>query len=268
MRRLLVILFVALPLTAQSPVSDWLHRVSETQAEQPHWVTPVVTVTPRLEQELRYDFVSQQRSNGDDLFNYGNTKGLELIPTHNTEIIFNIPPYITHSKPGLTNGWGDVAFLLKYRLASRNEKNGDYIVTAFVSGSIPTGTHRNGADSAIVTPTIAAGKGFGRFSVQSTLGVTLPIDEVDTIGHSVLSNNAFQYHATRFLWPEIELNSTFWTGGTQDGKKQTFITPGVVIGRFPLHNRIALTLGAGFQIAVTQYHNYNHAAVGTIRMPF
>src|SRR4051794_24017712 len=140
-------------------ISHWLADVSETQAEQPHWVTPVVTVTPRLEQEFRYDFVSQQRSTGDDLFNYGNTKGLELIPTHNTEIIFNIPPYITHSKPGLVNGWGDVAFLLKYRLAAGNEKKGDYIVSAFIAGSIPTSTHRNGSTSAIVTPTIAGGKG-------------------------------------------------------------------------------------------------------------
>jgi|HubBroStandDraft_2_1064218.scaffolds.fasta_scaffold1319010_1 hypothetical protein len=33
-----------------SPVGDyfanWFSRVSETQSEQPHWVTPVVTVTP------------------------------------------------------------------------------------------------------------------------------------------------------------------------------------------------------------------------------
>jgi hypothetical protein len=267
-RPLLFVFLLTLPLQAQSAVGDWLHRVSETQAEQPHWVTPVVTVTPRLEQEFRYDFLSQQRSNGDDLFNYGNTKGLELIPTHNTEIIFNVPPYITHSKPGLANGWGDVAFLLKYRLAAKNEKSGNYIVTAFLAGSIPTGTNHNGSTSAIVTPTIAAGKGLGHFSVQSTLGIGLPVDDSDKIGHAIAFNNAFQYHATKVLWPEIELNSTFWSGGDQDGKKQTFVTPGIVIGRFPIHNRVALTVGAGFQIAVTQYHNYNHAAIGTIRMPF
>src|SRR5437899_5736329 len=27
--------------------NDWFARVSKTQAEQPHWVTPLVTVTPR-----------------------------------------------------------------------------------------------------------------------------------------------------------------------------------------------------------------------------
>src|ERR1017187_3383137 len=30
-------------------------RVSASQAEQPHWVTSLVTVTPRLEQEIRAD---------------------------------------------------------------------------------------------------------------------------------------------------------------------------------------------------------------------
>jgi hypothetical protein len=38
-------------------VQQYQARVSVTQAQQPHWVTPLVTVTPRLEQELRTDFV-------------------------------------------------------------------------------------------------------------------------------------------------------------------------------------------------------------------
>jgi hypothetical protein len=36
-------------------ISDWFARVDQAQADQPHWVTPIVTVTPRLEEELRYD---------------------------------------------------------------------------------------------------------------------------------------------------------------------------------------------------------------------
>ncbi len=265
---LFAILLFASSAHAQSWTSDWLHRVSETQSEQPHWVTPVVAVTPRLEQELRYDFVSQTRANGDDVLNIGNTKGLELIPTHNTELIFNIPPSLSHSRPGVADGWGDVSFLLKYRIASRNEKSGNYIVTAFLSGSIPTGTNHNGSTSAIVTPTIAGGKGFGRLSIQSTLGITLPTNDVNELGHQVLFNSAFQYHAMKYLWPEVEFNSTFWTGGINDGRKQTFATPGVVFGRFPIHNRVGLTMGLGFQTAITRFHTYNHAVVGTIRMPF
>src|SRR5579863_3276283 len=34
---------------------NWFDRVSAIQAQQPHWVTPLATVTPRLEEELRYD---------------------------------------------------------------------------------------------------------------------------------------------------------------------------------------------------------------------
>jgi hypothetical protein len=81
-------------------------------------------------------------------------------------------------------------------------------------------------------------------------------------------NTAFQYHVTPRLWPELEVNSTFWRDGTQNGKKQTFLTPGLILGRFKLHGRLVMALGAGFQTAVTHYHTYNHALVFTIRFPF
>ncbi len=35
--------------------AHWFDRVNEAQASQPHWITPLVTVTPRLEEEVRYD---------------------------------------------------------------------------------------------------------------------------------------------------------------------------------------------------------------------
>lgn len=265
---IMVALLFASPLFAQEWVVNWLSRVSATQAEQPHWITPVVTVTPRLEQEIRYDFLHQITSSGDGLTNIGGGKGLELIPAHNTEFILNIPPYLVHGNPNAMDGFGDVSFLLKYRIASRSEEHGNYIVTAFLAGSIPTGTYKNGADSAIVTPTISFGKGWHRFDVQTTLGSGLPVDDTEELGRTVLSNTAFQYHASRFLWPELEINSTSWIGGMNDGRKQTFLTPGFVVGRIPLHHRVGVTFGTGFQIAATHFHQYNHAFVGTIRMPF
>jgi hypothetical protein len=42
------------------PFASWLDMVSATQAQQPHWMTPLVTVTPRLEQEFRADYYHQQ----------------------------------------------------------------------------------------------------------------------------------------------------------------------------------------------------------------
>jgi hypothetical protein len=46
------------------PFVSWLDMVSASQAAQPRWMTPLVTVTPRLEQEFRWDFYSQQQGTG------------------------------------------------------------------------------------------------------------------------------------------------------------------------------------------------------------
>ena len=70
---------------------NWFVRSDKAKEEQPHWMTPIVTVTPRLEQEVREDVLWQPRPNGRYLTNYGGQKGLELIPTENTEIIIGIP---------------------------------------------------------------------------------------------------------------------------------------------------------------------------------
>src|SRR5271168_1833147 len=59
--------------------ADWFPRVTRIQSEQPGWVTPLVTVTPRLEEEFRYDQVWQARPYGAAEDVYGNGKGLELI---------------------------------------------------------------------------------------------------------------------------------------------------------------------------------------------
>ena len=101
---------LALPLTLHAQQDDsfiarYQARVSATQAEQPHWVTPLVTVTPRLEQEFRTDFVHQYNNSGHEIWNYGNGKGLELIPEKHTELIFNIPPFFDRSN-GESDGFG------------------------------------------------------------------------------------------------------------------------------------------------------------------
>ena len=246
----------------------WLANVTATQSRQPHWITPLVLVTPRLEQEFRADFVRQLLPDNQQSWNYDNGKGLELIPQSHIEILINAPPYIQHSAPRTPDGISDVSFTMKYRILTANEQHGNYILTAFLGGTVPTGTYKNGSISSIVTPTLAGGKGWGRFDVESTLGGTLPIDSTAKLGRTVVWNSVAQEHVGRLLWPELEVNSSFTLGGTNNGKKQTFLTPGLVAGRFPLHNRIGLTLGAGMQIATTRYHTYNHALVLTARLPF
>src|SRR5208337_266605 len=76
----------------RSFIDRYQARVSATQAEQPHWITPLVLVTPRLEQEIRTDFVHQYNPKGFAVWNYGNGKGLELIPERHIEILMNVPP--------------------------------------------------------------------------------------------------------------------------------------------------------------------------------
>ena len=248
--------------------ANWLAHVSATQAAQPHWMTPVATVTPRLEQEFRADVLHEVTPAG-DLTNVDNGKGLELIPARRIELLLNLPPYLFHENPKSINGLGDVSFVMKYRFFARNEEHGNAIVTGFLAGSVPTGTYKNGSASAIVTPTLAGGKGWGKFDVQSTLAGTLPVNSVNMLGRTIASNTALQYHVAQCrLWPEAEINSTFWKGGTNDGRKQTFITPGLILGRFKLHNRVALAGGVGFQIAATHYHQYNHGVIATVRVPF
>lgn len=275
----LVISAANLPAQSGSFIARYQARVSATQAEQPHWVTPLVTVTPRLEQEIRADFVHQYNPKRFSIWNYGNGKGLELIPERQTEIIINVPPFFNRSN-GAPDGFGDISFLAKGRIYARNEEHGNAIITVFFAGSIPTGKNANGSCCAVVTPTVAAGKGFGQLNVTSTLGGTLPITNSQGLGRSIVWNNVAQYRVAksgtaRFFWPEIELNTTSFKGGANDGKTAVFATPGLIVGRIPLSHdasgkpgRLGLTFGAGQQIAVTHFHTFNHATVLTVRMPF
>jgi hypothetical protein len=120
-------------------------RVSATQAQQPHWVTPLVTVTPRLEQELRTGFVRQSVASSYRNWNYGNSKGLELIPERHTEVIVNVPPFFSRRAPHSQDGFGDVSFLLEERIFARDKEQGNALVTAFLGASIPTGRNGNGS---------------------------------------------------------------------------------------------------------------------------
>src|SRR5208282_5309894 len=126
--------------------TDWFNMVSQTQAEQPHWITPLATTTPRLEQEFRYDLQWQTHNSGLVTDNYGVSKGLEIIPAKNVEVIVAVPPYVVNN-PDSPDGFGDWQFLVKYRMAAGNEQHGNYILSAFFQMSL---------------------------DVQGTLGISLP----------------------------------------------------------------------------------------------
>lgn len=272
----------AAPAPASSGAEDffqsWFDMATRSQNEQPHWMTPLVTVTPRLEQEVRYDQFLEKKPSGADLDNFDAGKGVEIIPTENTELIFGVPPYETRSfvsarKPA-EEGWADWPFLLaKYRLASANEQQGNYIVTGFLQFSAPTGGEAFTNGFYIVQPTIAAGKGWGDFDIQATLSEQFPFagqDAAETSnGKPILANVTAQYHLVDILWPELEANYTYWPDGTNEGKSQVFLTPGIIFGRFPIQDRVKLIVGVGYQMALSPHDpSYNRNLVLTARTTF
>ena len=294
----------AIPLPAMAPAANgsltsdpfasWLAMVSATQAAQPNWMTPLVTVTPRLEQEFRFDFYDQQngtgsQGNGQHILNYGGPGGprVEFIPAWNVEVIVAPPPWVIASGPkGDAQGWGDwPAFLVKYRFLSANKENGDYIVTGFFQMSDPLGTPGKISNNVLTAqPTLAAGKGWGNFDIQSTVSVQVPVaarsspgntpeTNIRNFGDPILWNTTFQYHFLQYFWPELEVNYEYWPNGEHGGLNQVLLTPGLILGRFQIGRDsptrpVNLIFGAGYQVAVTSNPVVKNNFVATLRITF
>jgi hypothetical protein len=251
--------------------TNWEDRVRSTLAQQPSWPIPLVTASSGLLQVARTDVVRQITSAGTDTWNYDNGKGVSLVPWYNLEFDALAPPYIQHNSKA-EDGFGDFSMLLKYRVAAANEEGGNYSLSVSLTGTLPTGSYKNGSLATTVTPIVCGGKGFRRFDVQSSIGVVLPAGYTAKLGRLVAWNTVAQYHLIKFLWPEIESNATFYHGGANDGHVQNFVTPGLMLSKFKLErdsrNRLGLIFGGGVQIAATQFHTYNHGLVLTSRLLF
>jgi hypothetical protein len=250
----------------------WQARASATQALQPKWMVPVVSPYPMLIQVFRSDFTRQISPTHVTTWNLGTTRGLNLIPFARTEVDVFVPPYFEHSDK-TPDGFGDFSFSGKFRILSANEKHGNYLLSTFVTTTLPTGSYKNGATNATITPAITGGKGFGKFDAMVVIGSALPTGNTATIGRTLSFNGVFQYHVQKYIWPELEINTTAWYGGSKDGKVQTFLTPGLMLGKYSFHtkdatSRTGLAAGVGFQTAATTYHTYNHSLVYTGRFLF
>jgi len=248
--------------------AGWDERAIQAQRDQPNWLTPVVTSTARLKQEIRYDVSWQRNPDGTTAENYGGGKGFTTIPVERVEVSINIPPYMVHNEPKIHDGFGDFSVLTKFRILAGNREKGDYALTAFLAVSFPTGSYKNGSPHPAITPTIAGGKGLGEFVYQGTFGCDLPSSQTAVLGRRLILNNALQYRGWGKIWPEIEVNSNFYSEGPNDGKKQVYLTPGISAGRFSIYKHLQLSTGAGFEIAVTRFHSFTHQAVFTVRLPF
>ena len=249
-------------------VHAWMRKVDEVRASQPHFVSPIVTTHVLLVQQFRYDMSWQQDpTGGSATSNYGASRGLEIIPTRRLEVGIFPPNYVAHQSP-VTDGFGDLAFQVKFRAFSAPEGRGDYFIGLFLGGSLPTGGPPNGVGHAIVSPTLAAARGFGHWDVQTSLGANLPVSGANLLGRAIIFNTAVNYKLKNKIWPMIEQNSVFWSGGALDGKKQVFVTPGIVLGSFAVAERLRFAIGTGVQVAVTEFHQYNHRWILSLRFPF
>lgn len=247
---------------------SWRRMVDREEASEPNWLSPLATTSGRIKDEFRYDMWRQTTPTGSTISTFGGGKGLEFIAAPRVQLLLGVPSYIGHSGPSPPDGFGDLPLMLKFRAASANASNGDYLVTFLLSATLPSASLPNGAGKAVLTPTLALGKGWRRFDVQTTFGANLPAANTQRLGRQLLWNTTFQYRADWKLWPELEANSTFFEQGPSAGETQTFLTPGLGFGRVRLFRGLRFSMAGGVQIAVSRFHTYNHRWMLSVRFPF
>jgi Putative MetA-pathway of phenol degradation len=281
-------------LPVADPITDyflqWYVRKDWAYATQPGWMTPLATVTPRLEEEFRYDQFFQERAGGAQTAVFDGGKGLEIIPWWTTELLINLPAYQERTIQSVHQGTTDWNFLnIKQRLVSSPEDQGNYVVSFMVGATAPTGAPAFATGALpqspwVFTPTLLAGKGWGDFDIQATTALNIQGSQVSVVGDSWVTNVTFQYHFAEFFWPEVEVNNTYWLNGSERGHlDQVFITPGIIFGRFTLANvgftNIKGIIGVGYQIAVSpepvffsasgdRTPQYNHEWIISSRITF
>ena len=152
--------------------------------------------------------------------------------------------------------------------------------------SVPSGYGRGISNNVVLAqPTIAFGKGWGDFDIQSTLSVQIPVQHYfctptpqctappvgisaeRNYGDPVIWNTAFQYHFWKYFWPAVEVSYTYFPNGQRAGLNQVLLTPELILGRFNLAPRNNLIIGAGYQFAVTKDDpQVQNAFVATARL--
>jgi hypothetical protein len=255
-------------------LSNWLDNVTRTQELQPHWESLLGMSSPRLTQGFRYGYGQQYLHDGSILTNNGMGKGVELIVGENCEVQIGVPAYM--DKQGTktaSSGWADETFLGRYRFLAANEENGNYIISGSLGLSIPTGNAQFSSHSTVLTPTLAAGKGWGTrqhgFNMQSSLSMSVPDHNQSTMGMPISWSTALQGHITQEFWPEIDASYSHWFKGVNDGKNQLVLTYGMVFGHFGIKSREKLTFGIGYQEPIgTKFSTYTRGWISTLKLSF
>jgi hypothetical protein len=265
-------LFPSLVCAQTGFFTSWEDRVRTTSAKQPAFPIPVIAPSSQLVQLFRFDVLRQITPTHTTTINIDNGKGLNLIPFANTEIDLTLPPLIEHEKGAPIDGTGDFTMVWKYRPFASPSNKHNYTAGGQMLFTVPTGSYKNGTAVSTIQPTLMGGKGFGNFAVQSALGGVLPTSSIPQIGRTIAWNTTAQYKVGKYFWPEIEANASYYHLGANNGKNQTFVSPGVMVSKIKFRkdpkDRWALILGGSFQVATSTYHAYNHALVFTSRLAF
>ena len=278
----IALLLGAVPQTARADSSILQYfddSADAARASQPQWSSPLATTTALMEQRLRLDLNQQHSGNGADTTLLDGGRGLDLIVSPTNEIQFALPPYELRSATAASKalaGYGDWTFLrVEQRLFSASKDDGNYVVTAWLALQAPTGIKSLTSSAWSLQPTLAFGKGWGDFDVQGTIGAVLPTSNVHVLGQQIQGNTAFQYHLDTVLWPEVEVNWTWYPDGQRAGLNQVYLTPGLVVGRLDIGHGVKFTTGLGYQIAVAPGYRarpltpaYANSLIVTTRMNF
>lgn len=202
---------------------------------------------------------------------YGNGHGIAMIAGQRFQFDFNPPSYFRNHSSIEPDGFGNAAVQAKYRITSGNAQHGNYVFTAILYHGFGARAIQNQFLSAYYIPTLAAGKGFGRFAAISTVGGVLPTSKIWDQGRAVEWNLTGEVHTSAHTWMSVENNALFFHAGPLDGKSQDLITPAgfLTIRRkdwAPAH--AAVVFATGMQIATTHYHFENHNLITEMRVMF
>jgi len=238
---------------------------------QPTWMGPMIQLDSRLTQSARISFSNSYTPARTHTVNYGNYHTVGLIFGDRVQVNLIAPPYIQNNYAPQRDGFGDTQVETKYRIASGNAEHGNYALTAKLTYNAPTASHQNGAATTVLVPTLAAGRAWGRFDVQTALGGVLPTGKIAVQGRAVEWNTTAQVLAGEHLWLDVEDNALFNRGGPFDGKTQNFLTPAAfyTVRRKewkPTH--AVVVLGLGMQIATSRFYFYNHNLIPEVRILF
>ncbi|MDD4933664.1 MAG: hypothetical protein PHO89_09405 [Methylacidiphilaceae bacterium] len=259
--------------TSRSGLDHWREMTVASSKRQPQWVSPLITITPALLSQVRYDVYDQTKSNGNKSWDFGNGKGISFLPLPALEVLIGLPQYLyTPTGEGLTGLRGE-NFAIKGRILSAPEDQGNYVLSLYLGALSPTGTipAREPSDHWVWTPMILFGKGWGNFDMMLNLGTQYADGDNRNLATFFLYSLALQYRIGR-ISPSVEISSgPTITRFLFFGTPGLFVTPQLLLGPFPAGAGLSFSGGIGYQIALNQVsllEQYANALIVSFRMLF